>query len=501
VTIQYVKKKFPPPPFDGDVELMQYFRDLYYGNHEAIFPRAQELAKLSQQIAKPKLIRRGGSFFRRVKPAEAPQYHYVMVNLAPLVAELPADLINRAIGNISADTEKDESLLSLVESVTEKSKIQARIWAAIVQHQVDGGIAYLIRRSPVIGVYFEWKPADLFFEHEDGLGADVAWTETRDDKDYLRVERQRLEITGLTITQLVFQLNNGLVETEIDIQEYASKFPEADIPENVELLDVKELMCGYLANDETLLAPRGRSGLRNIDGIQEEINWTITRDSIVFEKHGKPKLAIPRTLWDSVANKNHTRYGDRFVRSADLEVVSYDEKNGALPQYIVWDAKLDQSFKHVERLIDYMMAVSKTSPQAAGIKEGKGDSGIALLYLWIQSVIKAEAIKDKFDATIKDAYRKCIILENAIAKTAYNPIKPVIEWQDMLPKAESERDKEESEKYDSGVQSLETTVRRIHPDWSEDAIQAEVKKIQDEKTADSFSPVFAQPPKTNVGVE
>lgn len=142
-------------------------------------------------------------------------------------------------------------------------------------------------------------------------------------------------------------------------------------------------------------------------------------------------------------------------------------------------------------------AQQKTSPQAVGIKDGMGKSAIALLYLWIQSVIKAEAIKDKFDIAIKDAIRKCIILENSLGGANYPGVDPVIEWGDMLPKGGSEKDEEEIKKYEGGVQSLETTVRNLHPDWSEDAIQAEVDKNLEEKAANSMNPTFVQSPKVN----
>lgn len=499
MTIQYLKEKFPPPPFDVEVELMYYYRDLYDGNHEEIFPRAKELQETVQN-KKPKSLRRSRYGRQHKRQITQPvKNHYVVVNFASVIAELPADLIKRSLGNISADTEKDNDLLAFVSTVVKRSKIEQNVWAAIVQHQVDGGVAYRILRDEH-GPWFEWKPADFYFEHDDGLGADISWIEERNDKKYVRVERQRLKNNQLHVEQLVFLLDGETINEQLDIKEYASSY-ELTIPDTL-TLNVDELMCGYISNDETLLQPRGRSGLRNVDTIQEEINWTITRDSIVFEKHGKPKLAIPRALWDTVAQKNKRFYGERFVRNADLEVVSYDEKNGAVPMYITWDAQTKESFEHVKRLIDYMMAISKTSPQAAGIaSEDGGRSAIAILYEWIQSVIKADAIKDRFDPGIKEAIRKCIVLENALGGKSYAVAEPVIEWDDMLPKAESERDTEEAEKYDKGVQSLETTVRNLHPTWSEKAIMAEVEKIQEEQAVDSMSPAFVQPPKKNVSTD
>lgn len=499
MTIIYSKKKFPPPPYDVEVEDMLYYRLLYGGDHDLIFPRARSIQTTERVIrrARPGLYRRGRSADIKVTS----EHQYVVVNFASLVAEVPADLINRALGNVSADVEEGPEL-EFVSAVVTASKPNDKIWAAVTQHQVDGLIAYRIRRSAKGKVWFEWLLGDRYFPHEDGNGADLAWVEEWDDSKggkvkFLRVERQELSDDGLTIQQMVFKMDGDTVGELLDTQQYAADY-SIEIPEDETLSGVEELLCGFVINDETLLHPRGRSALRNIDTIQEEINWTITRDSIVFDKHGKPKLAIPRALWDTVANQNLRDYGARFVRGADLEVVSFDEKTGAIPQYITWDAKTEQSFEHVDRLIRYMLAVSKTSVQAAGLEEGKGDTGIALLYLWIQSVIKADAIKDKFDGAMKDAIRKCMLLENAIGNAGLKPVNPVIEWGDMLPKAESEKDEEESKKYVDGVQSLETTVRRLHPDWSEEAITAEIQKIEDDKAVDTLNPTYNQPPKVTV---
>lgn len=497
MTIVYKDKKFPPPPFDQELADIDYYRKLYDGEHTEIFPR-------SRQTVTDTIIRRrrvGKRRWQEVSEKVSTSDIYVIVNFTPLIAEIPADLINRALGNISADTEEGPEL-EFVEGVVQASKIADSIWAAVVQHQTDGRVAYRVRRNESGKTWFEWILGDQYLPHDDGEGADITWIEEHGDeqnpKKYLRVERHRLESGGLTVRQKVFLMNGDNVGDEIDIGEYASEYG-LYIPEDIEWPDVDELLCGLVTNDATLKKPRGRSALRDVDTIQEEINWTITRDAVVFDKHGKPKLAIPRKLWDTVANQNAQHYGgQRFVRNADLEVVSYDENNGAVPMYITWDARLEQSFKHVDRLIKYMLAITKTSPQAAGLEEATGQSGVALLYLWIQSVIKAEAIKEKFDTAIKDAIRKCMILENKLGGQQLEIKDPVIEWGDMMPKADSEKDSEETEKYTAGVQSLETTIRRMHPDWSEESIYAEIEKIQNEKAVDAMNPTFTQPPRVTL---
>lgn len=497
MTINYLKKKFPPPPFDKETESMLYYRALYDGDHADIFPRAKSVGADRRMKWRRKSLREWEQTHESIQT----NHPYIVANFSCLVAEVPADLLNRALGNVSADIEQGAEL-EFVSAVVSASKVNEKIWMAVNQQQVDGAIAYRVRRNERGRVWFEWLFADRFLPHDDEQGADIAWIEEWGEegnkKRFLRVERQMLSDVGLQVQQLAFKLESDTVNEEVDVRTYGVEYG-VDVPEDAELPGVTELLCGSVPNEETLGNPRGRSALRNVDVLQEEINWTITRDSIVFEKHGKPKLAIPRALWDTVAGQNQKHYGQRFVRNADLEVVSYDEKNGAVPMYITWDAKTEQSFEHVTRLIRYMLAVSKTSLQAAGLEDAKGDSGVALLYLWIQSVIKAEAVQSKFDAALKAAIRKCIILENALGGKDMKVKDPVVEWGDMLPKAESERDREEMEKYAAGVQSLETTIRRMHPDWSEDAINEEIQKIQDEQAvAGAFNPTFAQPPRVTV---
>jgi hypothetical protein len=501
MTIVYINKKFPPPPFDEEVADMLFYRALYEGDHEEIFPRAKNIydsEEIEQQMRSPGRVRR----FKTKESKRKMMHHYVVVNFAAVVADLPARLINRALGNISADSEKDPELKIVTDAVT-KSKVKDKIKAAVSQNQVDGRIAYRCRRNEKGEVWFEWHLGDMYFPHDDEMGADIVWIEDHSDdskKDkYLRVERQRLEGDQLTIEQLVFSMDGENVKEEIDIKQYASDH-EKEIPDNLDLNNVNELLCGMVTNDETLLKPNGRSALRNVDTLQEEINWTVTRDAIVFEKHGKPKLAIPRALWNSVADTNSKTYGgERFVRNADLEVVSYDDKTGAVPMYITWDAQTSQSFEHVKRLVKYMMTTSETSLQAVGLEDSGGNkSAIAILYEWIQSVIKAESIAEKFDRGLKDALRKCIILHNSMGQGELEAKEPVIEWNDMIPKAQAEIDEEENANYQAGTQSLETTIRNKHPDWSQKAIDDEKQKIEDEQAA-SVDTRFSQPPRVNLG--
>lgn len=108
MTIIYNKKRFPPPPYDVEVEDMKYYRLLYGGEHDQIFPRARSIQTTERVIrrSRPGLIRRGVAPDIKITS----EHQYVVVNFASLVAEVPADLINRALGNVSADVEAGPEL-------------------------------------------------------------------------------------------------------------------------------------------------------------------------------------------------------------------------------------------------------------------------------------------------------------------------------------------------------------------------------------------------------
>ena len=65
--------------------------------------------------------------------------------------------------------------------------------------------------------------------------------------------------------------------------------------------------------------------------------------------------------------------------------------------------------------------------------------------------------------------------------------RPNIMLKDMLPQPKQELSTDNIAKYNAKVQSLEETVRANNPDKSEEWVQEEIQRIEDEKSrTDSF---------------
>ncbi|MBT2765896.1 hypothetical protein J7E85_32825 [Paenibacillus sp. ISL-20] len=135
-----------------------------------IFPWAKAVVKETRVVRRRNRIRS----WQQIEKVFSADGQYIVANFSSLVAEVPADLLNRSLGNISADTEEGPDL-EFVSSVVITSKPNEKVWSAITQHQVDGRVAYRTRRNETGLGRFEWILGDQYLPHDDGRGADVVW--------------------------------------------------------------------------------------------------------------------------------------------------------------------------------------------------------------------------------------------------------------------------------------------------------------------------------------
>lgn len=71
--------------------------------------------------------------------------------------------------------------------------MKCKHWQNVVQHQIDGGIVGV----PVIddiGIRIDLKKWDLYFPDEDGVGIDLPYYFKVEEKEYLHVCTERVEI-------------------------------------------------------------------------------------------------------------------------------------------------------------------------------------------------------------------------------------------------------------------------------------------------------------------
>ncbi|MBP3950330.1 hypothetical protein [Bacillus suaedae] len=478
-----------------------FYRDLYEGDHSNLFERAKSL------IDKGEII---DSIIQGNQRAQNVRTPYLIANISKLIPEIPAMLVARSIGSVTssinstpeqnkeANKETDEIIegtddettngvilnlqKELVEQIEKNSKLKLEHWTNIVQQQVDGGLVG-VPWNDELGLRIEFKQRDVYFPHEDDLGADLAFERTFDDKKYLHVYRERVDSGDLKVKHFLYEIkeNDDLLIVEEE--------------ESAELLGIDETetlyegrsrpFIVYWPNEKTFAKPLGKSCLSNQEALQDEINWTLTRNAITFERNGKPRIAVSKEIFAALQDRAEERYGDSSkIDHRDLEITTYDD-NGKAMEVIQIDITKIGDIQWVRDLMKMMFMLTKTSEKAVdfyldGTGSSNAQSGVAKFYDLFISIVKAEQIQGEYIYFLKQLFENCLWLANKDDDSVIIE-EPDVSLRSMIPISRKEMIEENVIAHGGEVQSLETTVRRNNPSASEEWINEELERLEEER--------------------
>jgi hypothetical protein len=471
-----------------------------------------------------------------------------------LIVDVPAILVSRSIGKISSGLEADAAQIAasneqtddeiegpdqnnmsgtildlqneMIRQIVLNSKLESEHWGNIVQQQLDGGLVG-VPWDDARGLRIEFKARDVYFPHEDELGADLSYARTFDDLQYLHVYRERImkagdkaegpggeEFTaqndGLWCTHRLFLLGSGgiIEDSEVDPAEVAEmlNMPEEDLGQWYE--GRQRMFIRYWANEKTFMNPLGVSVLKGQEDKQDEINWTLTRAAGVFERNGKPRLAINKDLAAALQKEMVRLYGNSGKGKFDhrqLEVVSMDAAGNSM-EIIQIDVSKIGDIQWVKDLIKLMLMETKTSEKAIDFymdnSGGSGaQSGVAKFYDLFISLMKAEMIQKEYIHFLKGLIEDALWLANQ-NDPAVQIEQPEITIDEMFPVQRKEVVDENMAAYAGAngktAQSLETTVKEINPHKSEEWVQEELARIAAEKASDN-STSLGLPGRSTIG--
>lgn len=467
----------------GDLE---YYRELYYGNHGELFQRAIDLIKDGEITDN---ITNG---YRKNTKGNV-RTPYIVANVSKLIPEIPALFVSRAIGKLSIDQdvqfktgEAEEWLSEIVEEIAKDSKLTTAHYSNILQQQIDGGIVGVPVKDEN-GIRIDFKKRELYFPHEDGLGCDLAYKRRLMNKDgemqdYLHIHRERVEERNLTTEETLYSLSdNALQPVE---EEEAKWLLGVDSLTEVYVGRSRPLVC-YWANEATFDYPLGLSSLLNQGNKQDEINWTLTRLGIVYERNGKPRLAISKEVMSALQQRAFERYGDEErIDHRDLELVTIDE-NGRHMEVVQIDITKIGSISWVKDLMKLMFMETKTSEKAVDFYLEGGNSGaqsgVAKFYDLFISIIKAEKIANEYVEFLQELFENCLWLlaqDEGYEDTIIQ--RPSITINDMLPTTRKERIETEVMAKGGGIRSTERAVRNVNPTDSDASVLAEIERIEED---------------------
>lgn len=365
----------------------------------------------------------------------------------------------------------------------------------ITQLQVDGGIvAVPALRNDQISIDF--KERNVYYPHDDDMGVDLVYElpqtleEEKNNIRYVHVYTERQEGRSVkTIDKLYFRNEMNELELVDDPEILVEKLRLNSHFVNGELIKTftgrQRPFVTYLANNPTFMNKLGNSSLKGLDGKQEEVNWTLTRTAQTFQRNGKPRISIPKSTMNTLKAMAQDKFGDENkIDHEMLEVTEIDESGKSLEIHQIDTAKIGD-MSYVQDIVRAMLAETQTSENAVEfVKQNSStpQSGTAKFYDLIVSIIKSEQIRDEYVEFLKDAVESALWFANKKDESIIIE-RPNIMLKDMLPQPKQELSTDNIAKYNSGVQSLEETVRANNPDKSEQWVREELQRIEDEKSS------------------
>jgi len=248
---------------------------------------------------------------------------------------------------------------------------------------------------------------------------------------------------------------------------------------------IDDLLVRYIPNKKPNRlwrgSPLGQSDYSGIEGLMDSLDETFTswlRDL----RLAKARIIVPESWLEF--DKNEGQFFFDADKAAFTGLNQGPPGEGQEIEMSQFEVRSQQHEQTALNLIDRIISSAGYSPQSFGLGiEGRAESGTALRVRERKSLKTKEKKQRYMQPPLEDLMHLVLkvdveILGNTDASTDY---RPRIGFADSIPddpsqKAESLRNIEQAT-----AMSIETKVRWLHEDWSEEEIKAEVERIQREQ--------------------
>ena len=231
----------------------------------------------------------------------------------------------------------------------------------------------------------------------------------------------------------------------------------------------KRLLIAVI-NTPTTSNPLGTNDYEIINGLLQKAIERLTAILRVLDEHADPSMVGPYSLLSK------TDGGDIVFKTSKYYAVSNEEMK---PEYLVWEANLDSSFKAFEELCKQIYTLSEMGEAFISAPSGTGNvvSGTAMRFKMISPLEKARRIQSALTEPLKEIMSSLLSIENVDL-----PEKEInITWKDSLPK--DPRETAELTKVEAGSVAVKPLVHAIMDNYDLDLETAEhyveeIKKFQ-----------------------
>jgi len=422
---------------------------------------------------------------------------YVVCNFGGLLSKLSADMLFQEFPVFTLGKEGDNAWL---DEVMRDNKFKTQAYESALEGSYRGDAVFRLRSENEHLIIEDINPSCYFPKvNENNLRAepeyiDLAWVVSLgSEKKGLYQERH---YKG-RIENSLYQLDNN--------NEIVSKLPFNQFyQDTLEVVEtgVDEFLVVHIPNYKINSRYFGINDYYDLMSLFFAINNRVTKIDNILDKHGDPILAVPDGFLDEEGKIKREAFG--------IVEVDTNEKQ-MIPQYIVWDAKLDSAFKEIEKLVEFLFMFSETSPSAFGLDKngGAAESGRALKFKLLRTIAKTKRKQLYYDDGFKELFltaQKFAKAQKLKTKSGASLTKEPqlldITWVDGIINDIQEVIDYEIQKIKAGLSSKVDSIQKLDG-VSADEAKERLKEIRTEKEeeAKANAPTFkAAPEKRPFGV-
>jgi hypothetical protein len=423
------------------------------------------------RYAKNRLLMEGDHdlVFAGLNEDDAPRIIKMRVNWFKRIMTLFSDL---AVGNPPKITAVDQTT---VDRITDDNAFEILVYDlfsdliafgdGVLKPRWDGKRGVISRIDPR-----HWFPvvdpddAGTFTAHA------LAWEVKQGDDRYVKVEIHK---PG--------KIEHRLLELTSDGKEIKEPVDLATIPRYASLTPEEETgVAGFLVFPfSNLKAGDGVFGLddfKDVSDIVEEIERRLIKVSGTLDTFADPWMCGPSGLRvrDPITGEIVWASDEKYI------ALNEDERN---PEILVWDAQMGATFTQIETLLSQLYVMAELSPAAFGeTKSGLAESGSALKRLMLPTLAKVNRLRLRIRPKLVEVLKTTAELEVASRMSGSQALTNVsLEWRSSLPVDPVEAAKVELTRRSARATSTRGSLARLDPDASEEDLEAEVARIEEEE--------------------
>jgi hypothetical protein len=306
--------------------------------------------------------------------------------------------------------------------------------------------------------------------------------------------------TARTVWRTLEDHTAGLIQTRLyqgDDTHLGTQMPLTSRPETADLLGgtddigntvavvqtgIEQPLCVFIPNTIDTDPTRGVSDYLGVEAAFFAINEAATTGQANVRLTARKRLFVKGLYLNSRGNLPN----DQDVFRSDEQITENGAQGGpvTVAQYTFESAELIAWQNHI---IDLVLTLAGVSPQSVGrfaAGQGSTTSGTALKLRMTHTLMEAAGTGRYFDRGTRKLLRLAQLLDAFEFRRAWrSPTElPSIERGDGLPQDTIELAQELQALSSASAISTEQMVRRQHPDWTDEQVQAEVTAIEGANT-------------------